>query len=49
MAILKQAEMGVPGPELIRQILVSEQTFYRGRKRYTGLEVDHVRQSEATA
>jgi putative transposase len=28
-AVLKQAEMGLPVADLIRQIGVSEQTFYR--------------------
>ena len=44
VAILKQAELGIPIAELIRQVGVSEQTFYRWEKRYTGLEVDQVRQ-----
>ena len=30
--------------ELIRQVGVSELTFYRWKKHYVGLEVDHVRQ-----
>ena len=44
MAILKQAELGIPITELIRQVGVSEQTFYRWKKKYGGLEVDEVRQ-----
>ena len=44
MAILKQAEVGVPVAELIRQAGISEQTFYRWKKQYVGLEVDQVRQ-----
>ncbi len=44
VAILKQAELGIPIAELIRQVGVSEQTFYRWKKKYTGLEVDQVRQ-----
>lgn len=44
VAVLKQAEMGVPVGELIRQVGISEQTFYRWKKHYTGLEVDQVRQ-----
>jgi putative transposase len=44
VAILKQAELGIPVTELIRQVGVSEQTFYRWKKKYTGLEVDQVRQ-----
>ena len=42
--IVKQAEVGAPVAELIRQVGISEQTFYRWKKRYTGLEVDEVRQ-----
>jgi len=44
VAVVKQAEMGISVPELIRQVGISEQTFYRWKKRYTGLEVDPVRQ-----
>jgi len=42
--VVKQADMGVPVTELIRQAGISEQTFYRWKKRFTGLEVDQVRQ-----
>jgi DNA invertase Pin-like site-specific DNA recombinase len=44
VAVLKQAEMGIPVAELIRQLGISGQTFYRWKKRYTRLEVDQVRQ-----
>lgn len=44
VAILKQAELGIPVVELIRQVGVLEQTFYRWKKKYAGLEVDQVRQ-----
>jgi putative transposase len=44
VAILKQAELGIPVAELIRQVGVSEQTFYRWKKKYRGLEVDQVRE-----
>jgi len=44
VAILKQAELGIPVVELIRQVGVSEQTFYRWKKQYSGLEIDQVRQ-----
>jgi putative transposase len=44
VAILKQAELGIPVAELIRQVGVSEQTFYRWKNKYSGLEVDQVRQ-----
>lgn len=42
--VLKPAEVGVPVAELIRQVGISEQTFYRWKKRYIGLEADQVRQ-----
>lgn len=44
VAVLKQAEVRVPVAELIRKVGISEQTFYRWKKQYTGLEVDQVRQ-----
>jgi len=40
VAILKQAELGIPIAELTRQVGVSEQTFYRWKIKYSGLEVD---------
>jgi hypothetical protein len=47
VAILKQAELGIPIAELIRQVGVWEQTFYRWKKKYSGLEVHQVRQRVA--
>ena len=44
VGVVKQAERGVPVTELIRQVGISEQTFYRWKKRYTGLQVDQARQ-----
>jgi putative transposase len=44
VAVLKQAELGVPVPELIRQVGITEQTLYRWKKQYKGLETDQVRQ-----
>jgi putative transposase len=38
VAVLKQAEVGVPVAELIRQVGISEQTLYRWKKQYKGLE-----------
>jgi putative transposase len=43
-AVLKQAEVGVPVAELIRKAGISQQTFYRWKKQYAGLEVDQVRE-----
>ena len=42
--VLKQAEVGVPVAELIRKAGISQQTFYRWKKQYAGLEVDQVRE-----
>jgi putative transposase len=44
VSVLKQAEVGVPIAELIRKVGISEQTFYRWKSKYIGLEVDQVRQ-----
>jgi putative transposase len=44
VAVLKQAELGLPVADLIRQIGISEQTFYRWKKQYAGLESDQVRE-----
>jgi putative transposase len=43
VAVLKQAEVGVPFAELIRRVGISEQTFYGWKKQYAELEVDQVR------
>jgi putative transposase len=44
VAVLKQAELGLPVGELIRQVGISEQTFYRRKKQYAGLQSDQVRE-----
>ena len=44
VAVLKQAELGVPVAELIRQVEISERTLYRWKKQYKGLETDQLRQ-----
>jgi putative transposase len=44
VAVLRQAELGMPMPDLIRQIGISEQTFYRWKKQYAGLHSDQVRE-----
>lgn len=44
VAILKQAELGMPVADIIRQVGISEQTFYRWKKQYTGLESSEVRE-----
>jgi putative transposase len=40
---LKQAELGVPVLDVCRKYGVSEQTFYRWRKKYGGLETGELR------
>ncbi len=44
VAVLKQAEAGMPVAELIRHVGISKQTFYRWKKVYAGLQTDQVRQ-----
>ena len=44
VAVLKQAEVGVPVVEVCRQVGITEQTFYRWKKQFVGLEIDQVRQ-----
>ena len=44
VAVLKQAELGMPVADVIRQVGISEQTFYRWKKQYAGLQSDQVRE-----
>lgn len=44
VAVLKQAEMGMPVADLVRRTGITEQTFYRWKKKYQGLESDQVRE-----
>ena len=44
VAVLKQVEVGVPVVEVCRQAGITEQTLYRWKKQYVGLEIDQVRQ-----
>lgn len=44
VAILKQAELGMTVAEVVRQVGISEQTFYRWKKQYGGLQSDQVRE-----
>jgi putative transposase len=44
VAVLKQAELGMPVADVVRQIGISEQTFYRWKKQYAGLQSDQVRE-----
>ena len=40
---LKQAETGTPVKEVIRKMGISEQTFYRWKKKYNGMMPSDVR------
>ena len=40
---LRQAESGVPAAEIIRKMGVTEQTFYRWKRKYAGMGVAEVR------
>lgn len=42
--VLKQAELGIEVSDLIRQVGISEQTFYRWKKQYGGMEPSQVRE-----
>ena len=44
VAVLKQAELGLPVADLIRQVGIPEQTYYRWKKQYSGLEPDQARE-----
>ena len=44
VAVLKQAELGTPVADLVRHLGIAEQTFYRWKRRYAGLESEQVRQ-----
>ena len=43
---LRQAESGTPVSEIVRKMGVSEQTFYRWKKKFAGLGVAEVRRLE---
>ncbi len=40
---LRQAESGVPVAEITRKLGITEQTFYRWKKRFAGLGVSELR------
>jgi putative transposase len=44
VAVLRQAELGMPVADITRQVGISEQTFYRWRMQYAGMEPDQVRE-----
>jgi len=40
---LRQAEAGTPVAEIIRKMGVAEQTFYRWKKKFAGMDVAEIR------
>jgi putative transposase len=40
---MRQAESGTPVPEVCRKMGIAEQTFYRWKKKFTGMGVAEVR------
>jgi putative transposase len=44
VAVLKQAGLGMPVAEVIRQVGISEQTYYRWKKQFAGMDSDQVRE-----
>ena len=46
VSVLQHVDVGVLVVELIRNVGISEQTFYRWKAKYAGLEVDQVRQTK---
>ena len=49
MAVLKQAQLGLRVADIIRQVGISEQTFYRWKKEYAGLEPEQAREFKQLA
>jgi putative transposase len=43
IGVLKEAEAGVPAKDLCRQHGICEQTFYRWRRKYGGLNVSEAK------
>jgi len=44
VTVLKQAEAGMPVADVIRQVRISEQTFYWWKKQYGGMQSDQMRE-----
>jgi putative transposase len=44
VAVLKRAGLGMAVTDLTRQVGISEQTFYRWKKQYAGMQSDQVRE-----
>jgi len=47
IAVLKEAESGVPTGELCRKHGISNATFYKWKAKYSGLEVSDLRKMKA--
>ncbi len=47
ISILKEAESGVSAKEICRQHGICEQTFYRWRRKYGGLDVSEAKRLKA--
>lgn len=45
MAILRQAESGVPVPELCREHGMSSASFYKWRSKYGGMDTSMIREN----
>ena len=41
---MRQAEAGTPAPEICRKMGISEQTFYRWKRKYIGMGVPELRE-----
>ena len=44
IAVLKQAELGTSVGDIVRKLGITEQTFYRWKKKYGGLEPSQARE-----
>ena len=44
VAVLKQAELGMPVADVVRQMGITEQTFYRWKRQYAGMQSEQVRE-----
>jgi transposase-like protein len=40
VSILRQAELGMAVSDIVRQLGISEQRFYRWKKQYAGMQVE---------
>jgi len=47
IGILKEAEMGLPVPDLLRKHGISQGTFYRWKAKYGGMDVSEARRLKA--